>query len=86
MGAKPHDSITAASAGLSNWESPDESAFKSVFLRWANAARTTLKNMVSLLISQTGSFRMVSFKTALVTFGCGMKQLAGTSNSSSGSA
>ena len=35
---------------------------------------------------QTGSVRIVSLSTADVTFGCGMKQLGGTSNSSSGTA
>ena len=41
---------------------------------------------VALVISQTGSVRTFSRSTAEVTFGCGMKQDGGTSNSSSGTA
>ena len=52
----------------------------------ANAARTVRKNSASSAMSAGGCGRVFRHTTALVTFGCGMKQLGGTSNSSFGAA
>ena len=57
----------------------------SVLRRWAKLARTVRKNSTSSRMS-AGAGRVRRQTTALVTFGCGMKHEAGTSNSSSGAA
>ena len=62
---------------------------KRVEKRFPTLAKGGLHNAettFSLVISQTSSVRTFSRSTAEVTFGCGMKQDGGTSNSSSGTA
>ena len=67
-------------------EKPEDSALRSVLRRWAKDARTVRKKSASLSMDAGGSVRVFRQTTALVTFGCGIKQLAGTSNNSSGCA
>ena len=86
VGLWPQEMIRSVSSSLVRSGKPAARAFGSVFLRCAKAARTTRKNNASSGISQGGSLRVRSVRTAEVTFGCGIKQDAGTSNRISGTA
>ena len=84
--SNPQFTRTRAAFSLSKTPNCELSAFTSVLRRWLNAARIT-RNISFSSPTSTGGFSRRRRRITLdVTFGCGTKQLGGTSNSSSGSA
>jgi hypothetical protein len=74
-------SSNARSTGAANLncESAAFKLFEIVFLRCANAARTSAKKVCSLLTLTGGCLRAISLITDDWTFGAGLKAVGGTS-------